>query len=179
MWIFGYGSLMFDGWETAHGCIDRKWANLPGYRRSFNKKSVESRGTPKFPGLTLNLVADEFAKCRGVAFRFEGNGKEELLRLVARREACKGRELPILIDGVRAANAWVYIYEGKNLIDEQMPPAKKAAMVLKAKGIRGSDFDYVKMVYEGLGSVGIDDQAVSELWQIVKEQSQHAAKEIE
>ena len=56
MWIFGYGSLMFDGWEAFCGCIDRKWADLPGYRRSFNKKSVESRGTREVPGLTLNLV---------------------------------------------------------------------------------------------------------------------------
>jgi cation transport regulator ChaC len=66
MWIFGYGSLMFDGWEAAHGCIDRQRADLPGYRRSFNKKSVESRGTPKLPGLTLNLAPAEFATCRGV-----------------------------------------------------------------------------------------------------------------
>jgi cation transport protein ChaC len=177
MWIFGYGSLMFDGWEAAHGRIDRKWANLPGYRRSFNKKSVESRGTCKLPGLTLNLVPAEFATCRGVAFQFKDNDEaEELLRLVARREACKGRELPVLIDGGGAVKAWVYIYEGKNLIDEKTPPPERVAMVLKARGIRGSDFDYVKMVYEGLGSVGIDDPAVSEFWRIVKEQSERAKK---
>ena len=83
MWIFGYGSLMFDGWEAAHCCIDRKWANLSGFQRSFNKRSVESRGTSKFPGLTLNLVPAEFATCRGVGFQFEdNNGAEELLRLV-------------------------------------------------------------------------------------------------
>jgi cation transport protein ChaC len=168
MWIFGYGSLMFDGWEAAHGCIDRKWANLPGYRRSFNKKSVESRGTSKFPGLTLNLVPAEIATCRGVAFRFEDNDKtEELLLLIARREACKRRELTVLIEGSSAVKAWVYIYEGKNLIDEKTPPPERAAMVLNAKGIRGCNFDYVKMVYEGLSNVGIDDPAVSEFWQIV------------
>ena len=55
---------MFDGWEAAHGCFDRKWADLPGYRRSFNKKSVESRGTLKAPGLTLNLAQAKFATCR-------------------------------------------------------------------------------------------------------------------
>jgi cation transport protein ChaC len=173
MWIFGYGSLMFDGWEASRGCIDRKWANLRGYRRSFNKKSVESRGTSKFPGLTLNLVPTEFATCRGVAFQFNDNDEaKELLRLVARREACKGRELPVLIDGGGVVKAWVYIYDGKNLIDEKMPLPERAAMVLKARGIRGSDFDYVKMVYEGLSSVGIDDPAVSEFWRIVKEQSE-------
>jgi cation transport regulator ChaC len=68
MWIFGYGSLMFDGWEAACGCTDRKWADLPGYRRSFNKKSVESRGTREAPGLTLNLVRSAGHVCRGIAF---------------------------------------------------------------------------------------------------------------
>ncbi len=91
---------MFDGWEAAHGCIDRKWATLCGYRRSLNKKSVESRGTPKVPGLELNLAPAKFATCHGVAFRFKDNDRaEELLRLLARREGCKGRELPVLIDG--------------------------------------------------------------------------------
>ena len=116
---------MFDGWEAAHRCVDRKWANLPGYRRSFNKKSVESRGTSKMPGLTLNLVPAEFATCRGVAFQFEDNDREEeLLRRIARREACNGRELPIVIDGGNAVKAWVYIYEGKNLIDEKTASRK-------------------------------------------------------
>jgi glutathione-specific gamma-glutamylcyclotransferase len=177
MWIFGHGSLMFDGWEAAHGCIDRKWADLPGYRRSFNKKSVESRGTFKAPGLTLNLAPAKFARCRGVAFQFEDTDRAgELLRLLARREACKGRELPVLIDGGSTVKAWVYIYEGKNLIDERTPLTERAAMALKARGVRGSNFDYVKIVYEGLGSVGIDDPAVSEFWRIVKEQSERARK---
>jgi cation transport regulator ChaC len=47
-------------------------------------------------------------------------------------------------------------------------------MVLKARGLAGSNFDYVKLVYEGLGSVGFDDPAVSEFWRIVKEQSERA-----
>jgi hypothetical protein len=33
MWIFGYGSLMFDGWESGYGCVRREWASLSGYRR--------------------------------------------------------------------------------------------------------------------------------------------------
>jgi len=72
MWIFGYGSLMFDGWEAACGCTGRRWADLPGYRRSFNKKSVESRGTPEAPGLTLNLVRAAGHVCRGYCICLRG-----------------------------------------------------------------------------------------------------------
>jgi glutathione-specific gamma-glutamylcyclotransferase len=70
MWIFGYGSLMFDGWESDHGCVGRAWADLAGYRRVFNKKSVENWGTKKQPGLTLNLKESATSVCRGIAFEF-------------------------------------------------------------------------------------------------------------
>jgi cation transport protein ChaC len=169
MWIFGYGSLMFDGWEAACGCIDRKWADLPGYRRSFNKKSVESRGTREVPGLTLNLVRAAGQVCRGMAFAFaDDNRAPEILLNLQEREACKPRALVVQLEDGRAVTAQVFIYEGHNLIDDSMPLADKARMVTKAVGIRGSDFDYVRDTYEGLRGVGVDDPAVMMLWEAVK-----------
>jgi hypothetical protein len=61
---------MFDGWESDHGCVGRTWADLAGYRRVFNKKSVENWGTKKRPGLTLNLKESATSVCRGIAFEF-------------------------------------------------------------------------------------------------------------
>lgn len=61
MWIFGYGSLMWGGWEATYGCTERLWADLAGYRRAFNKKSVENWGMPQSPGLTLNFLARPIA----------------------------------------------------------------------------------------------------------------------
>jgi cation transport protein ChaC len=169
MWIFGYGSLMFDGWEAACGCIDRKWGNLPSYRRSFNKKSVESRGTRATPGLTLNLARAEGVVCRGIAFAFEDNDQaQEILRDLEKREACKPRALAVQLEDGQEVTAQVFIYEGRNLIDDSMPLADKADMVVKAAGIRGSDFDYVTDTYEGLKRVGVDDPAVTALWEVVR-----------
>jgi glutathione-specific gamma-glutamylcyclotransferase len=106
MWIFGYGSLMFDRWEAACGCIDRKWADLPGYRRSFNKKSIESRGTREVPGLTLNLVRAAGHVCRGIAFAFEDNDRvPEILLDLQKREACKPRPLAVQLEDGRAVTA--------------------------------------------------------------------------
>jgi glutathione-specific gamma-glutamylcyclotransferase len=141
MWIFGYGSLMFDGWEAACGCIDRKWANLPGYRRSFNKKSVESRGTRATPGLTLNLARAEGEICRGIAFAFEDNDQtQKILRGLEKREACKPRALRVQLEEGKEVTAQVFIYEGHNLIGS-MPVPGKADMVVKAAGIRGTNFE--------------------------------------
>src|SRR5262249_44245835 len=106
MWIFGYGSLMLDGWEAAYGCIDRKWAELPGYRRSFNKKSIESRGTWEVPGLTLNLVRAAGHGCRGIAFAFEDDERApEILLDLQKREACKPRALAVQLEDGRAVSA--------------------------------------------------------------------------
>ena len=172
MWIFGYGSLMFDGWETRKNCIDRRWAELPGYVRSFNKKSIESRGTPEVPGLTLNLTRAQSGGCGGVAFQFaDDQNADALLLSLARREACKPRRLPVSLDDGRAVSAWVYIYEGKDLIDEGISLADRAALVVRASGIRGSNFEYVKMIFEGPESVRIGDRAVTDFWNVVKREA--------
>jgi glutathione-specific gamma-glutamylcyclotransferase len=169
MWIFGYGSLMFDGWEAACGCIDRKWADLPGYRRSFNKKSVESRGTREVPGLTLNLGRAAGHVCRGIAFAFEDDDRyRKILMDLQKREACNPLALAVQLEDGQVVTAQVFIYEGRNLIDDSMPLADKAEMVAKAAGMRGSDFEYVRDTYEGLKSVGVNDPAVTALWGAVK-----------
>jgi cation transport protein ChaC len=164
MWIFGYGSLMFDGWETTYGCTDRKWADLPCYKRSFNKKSVESRGTPKAPGLTLNLAQANEGVCRGMAFAFDDNAQSsKILRYLEKREACTPQALTVQLEDRRTVTAQVFIYEGPNLVDDFMPFDQKANMVVNAAGIRGSNFDYVWDTYERLKTIGIDDPAVTAL----------------
>ena len=82
------------------------------------------------------------------------------------REACEPRALAVQLEDGRTVTAQVFIYEGRNLIADSN--ADKAAMVAKAAGIRGSNFDYVRDTYEGLKGVGVDDPAVTTLWEAVK-----------
>jgi glutathione-specific gamma-glutamylcyclotransferase len=170
MWIFGYGSLMFDGWESDHGCVERTWADLAGYRRVFNKKSVENWGTKNWPGLTLNLKASTTSVCRGVAFAFadDDSKSQNMLNSLTKREACQPRSLAIqLLDG-RDVPACVYIYEGKNILDPTTPLAEMASMVVTAKGKSGACVDYIRRTFEGLSSIGFDDPEVTGLWEAVR-----------
>jgi len=65
MWIFGYGSLMGDGWEEAFGCLRRTIAVLDGYRRTFNKASTKNWGSKEAPCPTLGLEEIEGGVCKG------------------------------------------------------------------------------------------------------------------
>ena len=79
MWVFGYGSLMWDGWETKHGCTRKERASLPGYERDFNKASIENWGSREHPGPTLGLRADAAGKCEGLAFQVPDGKRERVV----------------------------------------------------------------------------------------------------
>jgi cation transport regulator ChaC len=75
MWVFAYGSLMSEEWDKDLGCIRRGKAQLRGYRRAFNKKSVRNWGTRQSPCPTLNVVASPNLSCWGIAYQFPDNRK--------------------------------------------------------------------------------------------------------
>ena len=161
---------MFDGWESDRRCFGRTWADLAGYRRVFNKKSVENWGTKKWPGLTLNLKASTTSVCRGVAFEFIDDDSKslEMLKYLTKREACQPRSLAIRLLDDHDVSAFVYMYEGKNILDATTPLAERASMVVTAKGKSGACVDYIRRTFEGLSSIGFDDPEVTSLWEAVK-----------
>ena len=117
VWVFGFGSLTFDGWQSKFGCVGYQRATLLGYRRAFNKKSVVNWGTKENPGVTLNLEPFNDAKCDGVGFEFRDDGqKSALLRALRRREACDPSVLRVQLADGRSVEALIYIYEGSNLL---------------------------------------------------------------
>jgi glutathione-specific gamma-glutamylcyclotransferase len=163
MWIFGYGSLMWDGWETHRGCIHRVTAELRGYARTFNKLSVRNWGTPRYPGPTLNLIASK-SLCRGIAFEFPEMRSADIMAYLIRREGKNFtlNELPIVLKGGTAVTASVPLYEGPNVLPPTSAP-EIAAMALRAKGVSGSCAEYIKGVADHLAQLGIDDPAVASL----------------
>lgn len=164
MWIFGYGSLMWDGWESEFVCQGRAMATLSGYRRAFNKLSVANWGTKEAPCPTLNLQADREASCQGKAFAFAAVDKDAVLARLQKRE---GRSfvltpLPVRLDDGMQVEAYAPLYNGRNLrsdleLDDQV------RMVRAARGTSGSGIDYVQGIAESLGALGIDDPAVRAL----------------
>lgn len=172
MWVFGYGSLMWDGWETKHSCTRRVVADLPGFCRRFNKASVQNWGTHAAPGPTLNLSKTTTGICRGIAFEFPDTQKAEILSYLKMREgkAFPLHEMLVRVVGQSEVSAFVPLYNGKNVI-EGKTVEEMAEMVLAASGTEGTCLAYVNGIAEKLSALGISDPAVIELWKAV---SNHA-----
>lgn len=169
MWVFGYGSLMWDGWEGRHNCLQRQVAELHGYRRSFSKASVKNWGSPGNPGPTLNLETSEHAVCTGIAFEFSDVQVDEVCSYLARREG-KGfalRPKQVWIKDAQTVNALVPIYAGPNVLKIKSL-TELARQVASAKGTSGLCRDYIHGIHLELEKLGISDPAVAEIWNAVQ-----------
>ena len=168
MWVFGYGSLMWDSWETKHGCTRRVAADLVGYCRRFNKASVRNWGTKAAPGPTLNLSKLDTGVCRGIAFQFPDTLKMDVLTYLEKREgkAFPLQELLVRFEDQSEVSALVPLYNGPKVI-EGKTTEELAAMVLTASGTDGTCLSYVNGIADKLSAMGISDPAVSALWKAV------------
>ena len=163
MWVFGYGSLMWDNWETTHGCLRQVVARLPGFRRTFNKASVKNWGTTDNPCPTLNLTTEPSASCDGVAFEFPEEKRREILDYLEQREGkdFEPKQQEIRLENGDLVTALVAIYSGKNLLSGRSV-AELVTMASAAEGNCGSCIDYVKNIAAKLSELEIHDPAVDE-----------------
>jgi cation transport protein ChaC len=81
LWIFGYGSLM---WQPGFSFLERVPARLVGAHRALCVYSFVHRGTPQRPGLVLGL--DRGGTCRGIAFRVAGRQRVATIGYLRARE---------------------------------------------------------------------------------------------
>jgi cation transport protein ChaC len=171
MWVFGYGSLMWDGWERAFGGTRLDRAVLRGYRRSFNKKSVDNWGTPQRPGPTLGLEPDATAECVGTAFEIAEAQRQAVLAMLKKREGPSFTlpELPVrLPDGREIQAATPLNDRAKRTYIGGLAVAERATMARAAIGKGGRCADYVRNIRRRLRDLGVVDAAVEEIADLVE-----------
>lgn len=172
MWIFGYGSLMWDTWEQEFGCLRKEKAELLSFRRNFNKASTSRWGTRSAPGPTLGLEPAEGASCVGIAFEFPEHRSEEVLSYLKRRE---GRDFTLaqgivhLRSGGRVrARIPTNDRHGKSYIGNRTI-AERVSMARVAAGTAGRCIDYVAKIRQELVQREIDDPYVEQFWRALSE----------
>ena len=163
MWVFGYGSLAWGNWSERFSCLRRVTAELPGFKRTFDKGSVENWGSRDNPCPTLNLAADPLRRCKGVAFEFPEARRSEVVAYLQEREG-KGfglQPVEVRLEGGDRVNAVAPIYSGRNLLSGKSL-VELAAMVRTAQGVDGKCIDYARNIATKLAELGIDDPEVDE-----------------
>ena len=169
-WVFAYGSLI---WNPGFEYLEARIARLDGYQRRFGLTSRHYRGTADFPGLVLGLDWAPGHSCTGVALRVCPTKDLSVREYLAERELVSYAYFEtlypvVLLDDGPGQNeprdAICYVldrshtqYAGDMDADEQ------ARIIAKAVGPSGPNVDYLMNTLSRLQELGIDDPALEEM----------------
>ena len=158
LWIFGYGSLIWDpGFTPAEACP----ARLDGWHRSFCMHSIHFRGTPAAPGLVLALDAAAGAQCRGLALRAPEAEAARILAEIRARElvtdAYLERALPVTLSDGRQVTAIAYVIDRAGPQYCRLDFEAQAQTIARAHGARGPNRDYLFNTAAHLADLGLAD----------------------
>ena len=169
VWIFGYGSLMWNSTLKTSATIP---ARVNGYQRCFCLQDVFGRGTTAQPGLMLGIIKG--GQVEGKVMHIAANDVSEQLPIFIHHELTSTSYLPVWVDaytpqGQVKALTVILDPKGPRYV-AQMSLQDKAAMICRAKGRFGTNLDYLLNTHQQLIKLGIVDREVDALYQLVSQQ---------
>lgn len=163
LWVFAYGSLM---WDPALDFDEVRLARCAGYQRSFCLWDDGARGSKETPGLMLAI--DDGGSCEGLAFCIPQERLEHETYVLFRREMLLPVYRPVLLDldtAVGPIKGLAFVANRSHSdIRPGIPIGQQVSMIAHASGFLGSNFDYLSELYGRLEILGVDDPYVSELY---------------
>lgn len=170
VWIFGYGSLI---WNPGFAFEQCQVGYIRGWARRFYQGSPDHRGLPGSPGRVVTLVADTQSICWGVAYQVAGESLESIFSYLDEREQggfhrhqvdFYPKTTPSDAPAPAVTTAAVYIAQDDN--PHYLGPASVPEMALQifhSKGPSGLNRDYLLRLAESLRGLGVTDVHVTEL----------------
>lgn len=156
LWIFGYGSLM---WDPCFPHVQWAPALVHGYHRALCISSTRWRGTPALPGLVLGL--DRGGACRGIAFRVARADIASALEALWAREMNRRIYRPRMLRArLRQSEALALAFvadPGHAGYAGHLTVEQTAERVASCRGARGPNLDYLVRTIEHLGELGVRD----------------------
>ena len=164
MWVFAFGSLM---WNPCFEYDVASPATLRGYDRKFSFWTSRGRGTPENPGLGL-CIEDCAGACRGVAYRLVEDHLEDAWECLWEREMGSGiyraQWLGVETDEYGRVPALTFVvdkrhphYTGKLSLETM------AAYMAGARGVYGTNRDYLAGTIEEMRKLNVVDQELIQL----------------
>ena len=167
VWVFGYGSLM---WNPDFKFVEKITGVVEGFHRSLCLKSTVYRGSPDYHGMVFGL--DKGFSCQGIAFRISPENIWAELQKVWEREMFAETYIPTWVSvrtekGVVSAITFVI-----NPAHEHYLPNLDldtiAKRVFRAEGKCGSCLDYVRNTVNFLHQLELSDSYLEELLSLIE-----------
>lgn len=159
MWVFGYGSLL---WNPGFDFQEKVVATLPGWHRSFCMWSIHYRGTAENPGLVLALDEMTEAHCQGLALSVPDGKHEATLDYLRERElissAYKEKRLHVDLTDGRRVEAVTYVIDPAHAQYCNLQMEEQARVIARAVGGSGPNTDYLHNTALHLAELGIEDE---------------------
>ena len=163
LWIFAYGSLM---WDPAFHFAEVRRARVEGYSRRFIlKDTFGPRGTQETPGLMAAL--DEGPGCDGLAFRIAGQDAKHESGMFWRRELIAYSYKPVI---ARVETEFgplealtVIADRTSDFIRPDLTREEQVRYIATGKGFLGTSLQYVENIAEHFAALGIKDSEVTGL----------------
>lgn len=158
VWIFGYGSLM---WNPVFEADEVASASLDGWHRAFCLRLTAGRGTAAHPGRMLALK--EGGMTQGLAFRLPEARLHDELALLWKREMITGCYLPtwceLSLEDGRRVTALVFIMDPRHpLYEDDTCPQAVAPLIAAATGPLGSNAQYLFSLEAELTRRGMEEE---------------------
>ena len=163
LWIFGYGSLM---WDPGFPFVAHQTGVLRGYHRRFCIYSTRHRGTPERPGLVFGL--DHGGSCRGMVFRVAAQDIAPVLDYLWGREMSshvyRPKLLPVRLESGSRVSACAFVVDRSHpQYCRDIDLDQSAALIRAGIGGRGPNIDYLTNTVEHLSQLGIVDHGLNAL----------------
>ena len=156
MWVFAYGSLMWDGSADTD---EQRPATLDGYHRAYCLRDERERGTKAHPSLTLGLLPG--GACDGVALHLPEARLRDAFWTVWQHEMPAGfyitRWVPVRTPQGEVT-ALTFIADATDpLFAGTLPEAEIAGIIANTKGEGGSAREYLRNTIRQLETLGTPD----------------------
>lgn len=175
LWVFGYGSLM---WDPAFIFREIRLARTPAHKRSFCLRTEFGRGSTATPGLIAAL--DSGPGCEGLAFRIAAEDVTEETRIVWKREMIMTGYLARFIrveTELGELDALTFLIDpacGRYHPDTE--PEVAAKMIATGHGTLGSNLEYLDSLATQLGVLGLSDPEFDRLHGLARQFHTEAAE---
>jgi cation transport protein ChaC len=163
LWVFGYGSLI---WDPALDFAEVRRAHAPNHRRRFILEDIYGgRGTPTAPGLMAAL--DDGDGCQGLCFRIVAEKVEAETEILFRREVLGpgyiATFIPVELENESITALTFLADHSIDMINADLPRATQIRYLATGTGFLGSSYDYLRGVVDHLHEMDIPDPELDAL----------------